>query len=384
MSITVGKLFKNGTMMYSMKLIAGQKGLNNLVEWVHIVEDDDVSKFLHGNEVVFTAGIQNNNEDWLYEFAKKLNQVNTSAFVVNIGPYTKHIPQNVIKYCNEVNMPLYTIPWETRMVDMTRDICYKIMHHNNVENSIAQTIKNVIFNIGDLETQILMLERYGYLRESHFCFIAICFDNDEESEAYINSIKRNAEQIARSIKELYIAFKYKEFYVFVLVDYSEYEINKFVNKFWERSGNNKKSEIHMGISDNVQGIKNQDKNFECALMARKMAVKKNKNYIYYKDLDIYKFMLSIKDIDVLKGFYDSTIGLIEKYDNENNTNLMDFIRIYLENNGSVQIVAEKQFIHRNTVNNTLKKIEKITGCNLLELNEKVRFSIGFYVKDILD
>lgn len=38
MSITVGKLFGNGAVLYQMKLLAGQKGLNNLVEWVHIIE----------------------------------------------------------------------------------------------------------------------------------------------------------------------------------------------------------------------------------------------------------------------------------------------------------------------------------------------------------
>ena len=120
MSITVGKLFGNGTVLYQMKLLAGQKGLNNLVEWVHIIENDEVSEFLHGKEVVFTSGILNNNDGWLLEYAKKLYSVGTSAFVVNIGPYTKSISDDVVKYCNDVNMPLYTIPWETRMVDVTR------------------------------------------------------------------------------------------------------------------------------------------------------------------------------------------------------------------------------------------------------------------------
>ncbi len=140
MSITVGKLFGNGTVLYQMKLLAGHKGLNNLVEWVHIIENDEVSQFLHGNEVVFTSGILNNNEGWLLEYAKKLYSAGTSAFVVNIGPYTKIITEDVVKYCNEVKMPLYTIPWETRMVDVTRDICYRIIQKEQVEISIATVI----------------------------------------------------------------------------------------------------------------------------------------------------------------------------------------------------------------------------------------------------
>ncbi len=74
MAITVGKLFGNGAITYNMKLLAGMKGLNNLVEWVHIIENDEVSQFLHGHEVVLTSGILNDNKGWLLDYAKKTPQ----------------------------------------------------------------------------------------------------------------------------------------------------------------------------------------------------------------------------------------------------------------------------------------------------------------------
>ena len=384
MSITVGKLFGNGTVLYQMKLLAGQKGLNNLVEWVHIIENDEVSQFLHGNEVVFTSGILNDNEVWLLDYAKKLYSAGTSAFVVNIGPYTKSISNDVVKYCNEVKMPLYTIPWETRMVDVTRDICYRIMQKEQVEISIATTIKNIIFKTGDLETQILQMERYGYLRDSHFCFIVMSFDNEEDEikQVNINKIKMYSERIARSIHELYISFSYNEYWVLGLVNYSNYDIDKFVDAFF-KNWCQYPWKIHMGISENKDGIKIQDENFNKALTAMKMARKQDKEVIFYDKLDIYKLLLNSKDDEVLKKYYDDTLGKLEKYDKEYDTNLMDFLDIYLKNNGNVHIVAEKQYIHRNTVNNQLKKIEKITGHNPLNLDEKVKLILGFYIRDIM-
>ena len=384
MSITVGKLFGNGTVLYQMKLLAGQKGLNNLVEWVHIIENDEVSNFLHGKEVVFTSGILNNNDGWLLEYAKKLYGVGTSAFVVNIGPYTKSIPEDVVKYCNLVNMPLYTIPWETRMVDVTRDICYRIMQKEQVEISVATTIKNIIFKTGDLETQILQMERYGYLRGSQFCFIVMSFDNekDENQEFNMNKAKIYAERIARSIHELYISFSYNDCWVLGLVNYSDYDISNFVNTFF-KSWNESLGKVHMGISENKVGIEKQAENFNNAFTAMKMAKKQCKEIIFYDKLDIYKILLNTRDKDILKEYYDNTLGKLEKYDKENNTNLMNFLDMYLKNNGSVQLVAEKQYIHRNTVNNQLKKIEKITNHNPLELEEKVKLILGFYIRDVM-
>lgn len=384
MSVTVGKLFGNGAVLYQMKLLAGQKGLNNLVEWVHIIENDEVSQFLHGNEVVFTSGILNNNDKWLLEYAKKLHGVGTSAFVVNIGPYTKGIPQKVIEYCDSVNMPLYTIPWETRMVDVTRDICYRIIKSEETEASIASTIKNIIFKVGDLDTLISQMERYGYLRDSRFCFIAIAFENSQNKDKEYNmkKIKMYSEKIARSIHQLYISFAYNDCCILVLVDYSDYDIDNFVNTFL-KNWDDDLWKIHIGISENLNDIRVQDENFNKALTAMKMAKKKGKKVRDYKKLDIYKLLLNSKDKQVLKEYYEDTIGKLEKYDEENNTDLTDFLHMYLKNNGSQSLVAEKQYIHRNTVNNQLKKIEKITGYNPLDLEEKLRFYLGFHIKDLL-
>ncbi|MVX63237.1 PucR family transcriptional regulator [Clostridium chromiireducens] len=384
MSITVGKLFGNGTVLYQMKLLAGQKGLNNLVEWMHIIENDEVSEFLHGNEVVLTSGILNSSDGWLLEYTKKLHSVGTSAFIINLGPYTKSIPKEVIEYCNEVKMPLYTIPWETRMVDLTRDICYRIMQSEQVEISIASTIKNIIFKTGDLETLILQMERYGYLRDSTFCFIVMSFENkdDKELEFNINRIKLYSERIARSINELYISFSYKNCWVLALVNYSNYNVNNFVNTFF-KNWNEPLWKIHMGVSENKDGIKVQAENFNNAFTAMSMARKKNKEVIFYEELDIHKLLLNAKDKEVLKEFYNETLGKLEKYDKENNTDLVNFLFLYLQNNGSQSLVAEKQYIHRNTVNNQLKKIEKITGYNPSNLEEKLRFYLGFYIKDVM-
>lgn len=386
MAIMVKKLFKNGTFLYQMKLIAGRNGMTNLVQWVHIIEDDAVSSMLHGKELVFTAGILNHEKDWLLNFAHKLYEVGAGAFVVNIGPYIKEIPKQVIEYCDEVNMPLFTIPWQTRMVDMTRDFCQRIMNNDHVENSIATTIKNIIFKVGDPETQILQMERYGYQRGGNFCFINISTDTAEKDapQEYKDAIRIYAEKTARSIRELFISFTYKECLILVLADYSDAEIDSFVRDFLRYVNRGQSSyQLHMGISSNQQGVYLLDKNFDKAFSAMEMAKKRMEQYIFYDKLELYKVLYAVNDKTILRGIYNETIGKLEAYDNENNTELIKLLKNYFENNGSLQLVSEKQYIHRNTVTNQLKKIEKITGYNPLELEDKVKLYMGFYIKDII-
>ena len=155
-------------------MLAGKSGLYKLVKWVHIVEDEDATLFLHGGELVFTAGIRSRQKDgWLLNYAQNLAQAGASAFVVNLGPHISSVPQEVVDFCEKIEMPLFTIPWETRMVDMTRSFCEMILRTEEVETTMASCLKNILFQIGDANTHILQMERYGYLRGSTFCFVDV-------------------------------------------------------------------------------------------------------------------------------------------------------------------------------------------------------------------
>lgn len=336
MAVTVKKLYKNSTFLYNMKLVAGHNGLNNLVQWVHIIEDDSVISFLHGNELVFTAGILNKRKDWLLDFAIQLKAVNASAFVVNLGPHTREIDDKVIDFCNRENLPLFTIPWETRMVDMTRDFCHRIFNDAQMENDLTTTIKNIVFNVGDPEAQVMQLERYGCHRDSMLCFISITIGNPGNTgfEDYEHKINMIAEKIAKSMHELYISFAYRDSLILALINYTDAEIDAFVKEFFENAGSKLKPyKLHMGIGPNQPGLNNRNRNFEKAASAMKMACNLKENCLYYDKLGIYKILYATNDKEVLRSFYNDTIGKLVAYDRQN-PSLQSFCGSILKTTGA--------------------------------------------------
>ncbi len=386
MAIAVSKLYRNCASLYQMQLLAGHKGLGNLVEWVHIVEDQEVSSFLHGHELIFIAGYMCHNNEWLLNFTKELYKSDTSAFVINLGPYIKSVPKEVVDFCNEVDMPLFTIPWKIRLVDVTRDFCTRIMHNESVEASVASTLKDIIFKVGDPETQIQHMERNGYKRDCHLCFVNISLNNEDVNYSTENmeKLKLFVEQIARTSQRMFISFTYQSNLIVVLSESDMYNVRKFVDDLVSLiRKKTDKFTVNIGVSSIMQGFLNQDINFENAVSSNEMAQKRKVRAAYYDELDIYKVLLAVKDKKILRNFYQEVFGKLEQYDMENGSDLMGFLHAYLENNGSPRLVSEEQFIHRNTVNNQIKKIEKITGYNILNLEEKVRFSIGFMIQDII-
>lgn len=386
MAVIVKKLYNNGKFLYNMKIAGGQKGIGNLVQWVHIIEDINVISFLHGNELVFTAGIMNTEPGWLLAFAQKLSAARASAFVVNVGPHTRKIPPDVVAYCNEVGLPLFTIPWETKMVDMTRDFCSRIMRDEQTEQNIASTLKNILFGIGDIEAQVAQMERYGYQRDGQYCFVGVRIPQDmtgaEENQG--NLLKTIAERTAKSRHEAFVSFAYQGQLMLVLPNYTEQDLQTFLNEFTDAVRAQLPTlELYMGISPNQRGIYKQDSNFEKALAATDMAYRKREPLCYYSQLGIYKILYSVGDRSVLQGVYADTVGRLTQYDQDNGTDLARLLKAYFQSNSSLHDVAEKLFIHRNTVTNQLKKIEAITGYNPLELEDKLVLAIGLYAETII-
>ena len=227
MAIMVRKLFKNAALQYGMSLAAGKGGMTGLVQWVHVLEDEASGAHLKGGEMVFTAGIVSRGGDWLLDHAKNLQEGGASALVLSLGPYIREVPPALIAYCDQSNLPLFTIPHQTRMADMTRDFCHRIMLSEHAEQTIASIIKNILFKVGDLEAQALQLERYGYQRGSRFTFVCVGADGDGWREM---DIARIAESSARRLHELFVSFSYKETRILVLVNYETDEIDAFFKR----------------------------------------------------------------------------------------------------------------------------------------------------------
>ena len=381
MAIMVRKLYKNATFLYEMNLVAGKGGMSGLVQWVHIIEDVNVIGFLHGGELVFTAGIMNNGGDWLLRFAQKLKEAQASAFVVNLGPHTKEIAKEVYDYCNQVSLPLFTIPWETRMVDMTRDFCHRIMRNEHAEHNIVSIIKNILFKVGDMDQQVMQLERYGYQRGSRFCFVCVSAEGEGWQES---SVERIAEATARRLHELFVSFSYKETRILVLVNYDTDEIDAFMRNFLALSKKEMPDlRLHVGVSSNQEGIYDQTQNFERSLSAMQMARRRGETAEYYDRLGFFKLLCAVEDKSVLRGFYQETVAPLEKYDRENKTELTGLLCTYIDLNANLIKVAKNRYVHRNTVANQLKKIKSVTGLDPLEQKDMLLLKTGLLIRDIL-
>lgn len=104
---------------------------------------------------------------------------------------------------------------------------------------------------------------------------------------------------------------------------------------------------------------------------------------FYDELGALRLIFNNGEQELM-DYYEETLGAIQKYDDEHNTNLMETLAAYLYSSADYQRAANSMYIHVNTLRYRLKKIEEILGQDLRRIDVLVNLYTAFQVKIMLE
>lgn len=374
MAITLSKLLSDSESKYSMKLIAGKEGMENTVRWVHMVEDREVPDFLHGNELIFTTGIGHiSGGDRLTSFVRNLKQHNAVGVVVNLGPYISYVPDEVIQYCNDNAFPIFTLPWEVHIIDITFDFCSRIIANEQSETSVAQAFQKVIADSAAIGQYIKLFEQAGFKTAKPFRLIAVeLLQNGTHATERIE--KANRMKLWHMLTQSDVAaatFVYKGHLIAVRQDCSDAQV-KAISEILARNTSAANISYVMGVSEERCGYESIPSLYRQTAAAVSTGLCDDKQVVIYRDIGADKIICGIDSPQILDSYIEDTVCPILKYDAENHTEYFKMLKMYLESNCSVKAVAEQINVHRNTVNYQIKQIREIFA---LELDEQTKMNL---------
>ena len=104
----------------------------------------------------------------------------------------------------------------------------------------------------------------------------------------------------------------------------------------------------------------------------------------FDDLGSYGLLLGLQDTLSLEVFYDSVLGKLQAYDEQNTSDLVKSLACFLEANGHWGDAAEKLFVHRHTLRYRMKRVEEITGRDLDQSQDRMEFWLALKAKELID
>lgn len=379
MAVTLKRLCGNAENTCSLKLAAGRGGMDSAVRWVHMVEDSGVPGLLHGGELIFTTGIGLSGTDNLLPFVRELKEHGAAGLVVNLGPYIDSIPPKVLVYCEEQEFPLFTLPWEVHIIDVTYEFCRRIIDSEEQETSLANALRGLIFDGERRGEYVKTLEQQSFGGSADYTLIAVSAEGGMKTSAALKSSSGLLKALRRS--KLHSAtFFHGDCAVTVRQNTSDEELARIIG---ELNSAEEGLGLFAGISQRLEGFDALRECYRQSVSAISVGRIKGRRVTFYDDIGIYKLIFGAEDRSVLKNYADKTLGALIRFDSLNGADYIPTLRAYLENSGSVLQTAEKLGVHRNTVNYKLKAIREILGTALDE-EERMNLLMAFRVLDVLD
>lgn len=388
MKVNVQKLYES-VKDSKITLISGSQGLKRTVRWVHITENKEICSFLKGEEIVLITGVALNKNNDIISLVKTVVQSGASGVILNLGPYIQSVDPEIIELCEEKQVPLFTAPWDVYMAEIIQKFCLIITLEDKREVELSAAIKNAILFPKQKELYMTYLHNYYVDINGDYTVMLINIENDHGDNVLSNKkiLIRQIESISYNLGWESIILELNED-ILILFN-GKFDEDKIDSCYKEIEENctiiRLNKDVYCGIGNKYSGIANIYKSYNQAKSV--ITIKKMGRFIVnsnlYKDLGLYKIILIINDKDEMNSFVNDSIGDILKYDKINNSNLEQVLRTYLKNNGSVKDTAEELFVHRNTVNYKIKKIDKILNIDLSDYESICNIIVALKIHDIL-
>jgi len=100
---------------------------------------------------------------------------------------------------------------------------------------------------------------------------------------------------------------------------------------------------------------------------------------YYEELGLYRLLAGLRARDELSRFYEETLGVLVRYDQNHGTELVHTLEVFFRQNANASQTSRALFIHRNTLGYRLQRIAEITGLDLNDAEARLAFQLALKV-----
>lgn len=370
-------------------LVAGNNGIYNMVTWIHMVENVELSTFLEGGEIAVTTGIGMGEDIKLIEIVEGAYEHNASAMIINVGPYIQEIPLEVIEFANKHDFPIFQVPWEIYMAEIMRTIAHEISVSETKSIELETAMQNAIFMPSQPELYREQLTNRMF--DVSWCYrIAIIkvYQKNQVQEFVTKGMNHNKNLLRAILRHNYkntvIIIRNDEIIV-AMAHYDRNDIEQIV-EYTKRQllgGLSDDQYVRTTVGGEYEGIEDIYKSYNQSKKMFGIFSESQKQEIsFYDDIGVHKLLLAIEDNEVIKQYITDIIEPIHVQDEVNQTDLLMTLKCYLRHSGSVKEAAAELFVHRNTINYKVKKIEELLKINLSDLEIQTKLSIGILLYDM--
>lgn len=366
---------------YRMKLIAGEGGWSNSISWLMMLEDLTIIQNFKGKELAVTTGLGFPTTESMEKLVQALSAAGASGLLVNTGKYIHEIPESVIRYCNENDLPLLTVPWEVYLADLIKDLSVQVFLQSVTDEQISNAFIHVIESPRSADEYGRDLLAYYDLDGTFQIALITSDDLDSMDTVDRKRISYRMQLALRNLTHNGHFFYYDSCFVIIMNAVSEEQCQEILEPFAERLKSRMPGkQIRIGISSQVKGIQNLHTAYQRARSAVRMACAKNASLLYFDRMGLYRLLYSVEDTALLDELSREALKPLLEYDALHDAGYVETLESFLKNGGSIKAIADELFIHRNTILYRMSNIRNLLNCSLDSAEDRMHYMIACKIR----
>lgn len=391
MSIVLKDLYEETRSRYGLTLIAGKKGLERTVSWLYIAESLAGPGYLSGGELIITTGVLcRESSGWLYDFVQGMIRENSCGLILNTGKYIQrgHITPALLSLCDDCGFPLFTMPWETLLSDVTHDYYSRLLADSKRQEAIDHALLNLVHQREAIPAVLTELEEYGCPADHPYGLLYISYHVPTEGQF---SRQHTTDRISLSTERLMREHSLQghlcrtDTYCFVLLFQNELHRLTSFGKILADYLQSHFPQAHtaIGIGSHAVTLANLPRSFFHARCSALIAAHSRRPLLSFEELGVYQLLLSVSDRGLLLDYMRRRLSTVQQYDARTGSNCTQVLRQYLLQDGSIQKIADTLYCHRNTINKKVRILREELDYPLEDAMARFELLLAFCIHDYL-
>ena len=371
MAVALKKLYEDIYNKSDVRLMT-QSCFHKYIGWVHMVENKDFISLLHGEELVFNSSLNYETDEFRKHFIDGLIAHDAGGLILALQDRST-LSEDLISYCNEHKFPLFLTSWETSFLNIMRRFSEILLSNERNETNLISALKNAIYYPTNEALYVKQFERNEFLLEMPYVITVIDNLADTDVSMLISRLRHNYDQC--------IVYEEPTRIILLTTSCSPERIKNDFHLICQ-----KYDAIRVGIGSLESTLTELSISFERAVGACQLAASVlHQNPLCYDELGVYQLLCSLKGSEKIgRNFIIQTLGKLIEYDIKNETNYLQVLKDFFENDCSIIQTANATFFHQNTLKYKIKHIREILGYDITSNENRTKIMLSLYMMTLSD
>lgn len=368
MGVELSSLYKDICVNYEIKLLTSGF-FDKEISWIHLMESKEFAHLLHGGELIFNSSFNYEDEKVMLSYIEALINQNAGGLMVSMEQL-EILPQKIIDYCNNRRFPLIWASWDTSYLEVMKRFSEILLTRERDATNLIAAFKNAVFYPKDEKRYRKDFERNGYTQSQSYVIAVM--------ESMKNQPLEKLLQVEKSLRYVFknlISYEENER---VVVLTSKYSVEQLRDEFETLCKRNKN--IRVGIGEAEWGIERIASSYQKALAALRVLETTTKEWVLcYEDMGIYQLLQDVEHKEVNARFLDDVLGKLIRHDEQNGTDYVNVLGVFLRNESSIVHTAAALYCHKNTLYYKMNAIKEILGYDIMSNENRMRLMVAYYI-----